>query len=316
MLRYLPHNEINEKNWNDCVKASTQSIIYAFSWYLNAVCKRWDAVVEMDEQGMYTSVFPLPLGRRFGQLGVLQPYFTQQLGLFTTPQSKYKSIADYLPLIPQKYKSIYLQLNTANTENALHNPQRLLAKERVTYHLQLQQSYPELYSRYSTNQKRNIRKAEKAGVAVCELKDIKTLISLFKSTKGKELTEVKEKHYRMLANLFATLEQRGFADLVQATAADGEVLAAALLAHQPDKIIFLFGASSDAGKKYGAMAFLLDSITKKYSATSRILDFEGSMEPTVAKFYANFGATPVTYVSLSRQHTPWYLIWKEAISTS
>ncbi len=312
MLRYLPSHQINEKNWDDCISASNERMVYAFSWYLNIVCRRWDAVVE-EEGGKYVSVFPLPLGRRMGQLGILQPYFTQQLGLFTTHNSKYKCIDAYLDLIPLKYKSIYLQLNT-NNEVELKSTNGLKAIERVTYHLSLLPTYQELLKRYRNKHK--LHKAQRSNIQVKPLSSIEPLIQLFKSTKGKELSEVKEKHYRLLAKLYKELEKRNAVELLQVTNPAGKPIAAALFILQPDKVIYLFSGANEEGRRTSAVTLLLDSVICKYAGSQRILDFEGSMVPSVAKFYANFGATPITYVSLTRQHTPWYLIWKEIISTS
>ncbi|GAB3202533.1 hypothetical protein ABID22_002681 [Pontibacter aydingkolensis] len=314
MLRYLPHHEINEKNWDDCVKASAERMIYAFSWFLDTVCKRWDAVVEEDETGKYISVFPLPLGRRYGQVGVLQPYFTQQLGLFTTAQSKYKNINDYLQLIPAKYKSIYLQLNTDNTESIKYNTSELAFGERINYHLSLLPPYEELLKNYKNRHKLN--KAQRSGIEVKPLDNIETMIQLFRSTKGKELTEIKEKHYRLLVKMHEVLKKHNAAELWQVVNDAGEAIAAAFFARQPGKIIFLLSGASEEGRRTAAMTLLIDSVIRRYAGRNYIFDFEGSMAPSVAKFYANFGAEPVTYLSLTRQHTPWYLKWKEAISTS
>ena len=311
MLRYLPHHEINEKNWDNCVEASAEMMIYACSWFLSMVCKRWDAVVEMDEEGCYVSVFPLPLGRRFGQVAVLQPYFTQQLGLFTTPKSRHTNIDDYLELIPHKYNYVYLQLNTQNTEAAQHAT-ALSVQKRINYHLSLQLPYEELLKKYKNRHKLN--KAKRSGISIKPLHDIEVLIRLFRGTKGKELTEIKAKHYRLLAKMYAELKTRNAAELWQVVNADGEAIAAAFFILQPGKLIFLLSGASDEGRRTAAMTLLLDSMIQRFAGTDCILDFEGSMVPSVGNFYANFGAEPVTYLSLTRQHTPWYLKWKKAIS--
>ncbi|WP_439880427.1 GNAT family N-acetyltransferase [Pontibacter sp. MBLB2868] len=313
MLRYLLHQEINEEKWNDCVAASAEHIIYGYAWYLNAVCRNWDAVVE-EQDGVYVSVFPLPLGRRWGQLGVLQPYFTQQLGLFTTVSSAFKNIQDYLALIPDKYKNVYLQLNTGNT-NALNiEIQTVSLSERVTYHLDLRPTYKDLLKNYRNRHK--LHKAQRSGLEIKPLKNIKPLVSIFKATKGRELSEMKEKHYRMLAGLYEVLQKHNAAELLQVVNSMAQPVAAALFIVQPGKVIFLFSASSEEGRKSAAMTLLLDHVIRKYANANVIFDFEGSMVPSVAKFYANFGATPVPYVSLTKQHKPWYLKWKDAISTS
>ena len=311
MLRYLPHHEINEKSWNNCVEASAERMVYAYSWFLGMVCKRWDAVVEMDKAGKYVSVFPLPLGRRFGQLAVMQPYFTQQLGLFTTPLSKYKSIDDYLRLIPKEYKYVYLQLNTDNKALA-EQSMMLSVSERINYHLPLSPPYPDLLRKYKNRHKLN--KAKRSGISVKPLEDIEVLIRLFRSTKGKELAEIKAKHYRLLAKMYTELKARNAAELWQVLNASDEPVAAAFFILQPGKVIFLLSGASEEGRRTAAMTLLLDSMIQRFAGTDCILDFEGSMVPSVGNFYANFGAEPVTYLSLTQQHTPWYLKWKEAIS--
>ncbi|MCJ8164826.1 GNAT family N-acetyltransferase [Pontibacter sp. E15-1] len=312
MLRYLPHQQIDPIAWDACLQASGERMLYGFAWYLDAVCGRWDAVVE-EREGRYVSVFPLPLSRRFGQRVVQQPYFTQQLGLFTTPESSIRAVADYLALIPERYKQVYLQLNTGNVAAAGNG---FGLQERHTYHLCLQPPYQQLHQAYSTNHKRNLKKARKANLQVLALDGIDVLIQLFKNTKGRELREMKPKHYTLLERLYSALRRHGVAELRQVVGPDGEVRAAALLVQQPDKVIFLFGASSEAGKRSGAMAFLLDSCIRRYAGTARTLDFEGSMVPSVAKFYAGFGGTPQPYVSLARHYTPWYLSWKKVSFTS
>ncbi|WP_337068446.1 hypothetical protein, partial [Pontibacter sp. 13R65] len=296
MLRYLPFHQINFEAWDACVEASEQHMVYACSWYLNTVCKRWDAVVE-EQEGQYVSVFPLPLGRKMGQLGVLQPFFTQQLGLFTTSRSTIKDLPPYLELIPDKYKQVYLQLNTANSTLSPQNIGAFVRQERVTYHLDLSTGYEHIYKNYLPKHRPKIRKAPGLGLQVKPLPHIEPLISLFKNTKGKELHEVKQKHYFLLANLYKELRQRQQAELLQVADDAGTMYAAALLVHQPGKIILLFSSSSAEGRRAYAMQFLLDSCIRQYAGTNRIFDFEGSMIPSVAKFYANFGGKPTTYVS-------------------
>ncbi|WP_114781931.1 GNAT family N-acetyltransferase [Botryobacter ruber] len=315
MLRYLPHHQIDFDAWDACVEASEQYILYACSWYLNTVCKRWDAVVE-EQEGVYVSVFPLPLVRRLWQLRVQQPFYTQQLGLFTTSRSRFRELPPYLQLIPARYKQVHLQLNTANTSLDLSTITEYQKQERVNYHLDLKPGYEHIYRNYLPKHRPKTKRSPRLGLEVKQLSTIEPLIRLFKSTKGRELHDVKQKHYILLAQLYKELQQRQRAELLQVVDSTGTLYAAALLVHQQDKIIFLFSSSSAAGRRVYAMAFLLDSCIRKYAGSNRILDFEGSMIPSVAKFYANFGATPVPYVSLKKQNRPWYLPWKNRTSTS
>jgi hypothetical protein len=70
----------------------------------------------------------------------------------------------------------------------------------------------------------------------------------------------------------------------------------------------LFASSNESGRRSGAMAFNIDHILKKHQETNLILDFEGSMIPTIARFYKSFGAEPQIYQSLSYKRFPWNLV--------
>ncbi|MDX5347633.1 MAG: GNAT family N-acetyltransferase [Hymenobacteraceae bacterium] len=305
MLKHLQHHEIDRQKWDACVAASAERMVYAFSWYLDVVCqKQWEGLVE-EQEGIYTAVLPLPVKKRFWLKQVYQPFFTQQLGLFQTSKSK-ANLEAFLKQIPQNYLKIYLQLNTKNILSGA--VPSFTIQKRINYHLPLNKPYQQLYQSYATNQKRNLKKAKTAGLLIAPATDIGTIINLFRENKGKELQEVKPKHYKVLQQLYHTAKKHQAAALWQVTQ-NNKLLAAAFFLVQSGKIIFLFGASSEAGKKAGAMAFLLDSVIQQHAGQNLVLDFEGSNVPGVAKFYANFGAAPVTYLSLSREKLPWYIKW-------
>ena len=52
------------------------------------------------------------------------------------------------------------------------------------------------------------------------------------------------------------------------------------------------------GKELGGMPFLIDEIIKENSPGFRILDFEGSNDPNLARFYKGFGAVKSVYPNI------------------
>ena len=60
MIQYLKNNEIDIEKYDNCIKSSLNSRIYAFSWYLNIVADNWDVLVLND----YEAVMPLPFLKR------------------------------------------------------------------------------------------------------------------------------------------------------------------------------------------------------------------------------------------------------------
>ena len=118
-------------------------------------------------------------------------------------------------------------------------------------------------------------------------------------------------HYQQLRNLAAALHQHGQGLLLEVRApATGELLAGALFVEFRTRLVYLFAAASPAGKKAGAPLLLLDYLIRQHAGTpGLVLDFEGGMIASIARFFANFGATPVPYAALSSTQRPWYLQW-------
>src|SRR3712207_2118223 len=87
-LFFLRPHQVDIPQWEACLARSPEALLYAQAWYLDAVCERWSAVVERKD-GQYVSLLPLPEKRLAGLRQIYQPFFTQQLGLFTTPDSRF-----------------------------------------------------------------------------------------------------------------------------------------------------------------------------------------------------------------------------------
>ena len=47
------------------------------------------------------------------------------------------------------------------------------------------------------------------------------------------------------------------------------------------------------------MTFLIDQVIRKYAGQSLTLDFEGSDDDNLARFYQGFGSRPVSYPGFS-----------------
>lgn len=306
MIELLRHPEIDQTQWDACLQRADKPLVYARAWYLNAVCgSRWQALVEKKD-GRYVSVFPVPFRSFLGETSVVQPLFTQQLGLFCTPESQHRNPAEYLEFLPQHYQQAVYQLPWAE----LSLPSFWNLRARPNYELSLQPEYAVLRQGYATNLKRNLKKASGANLSATADGNVETLLSLFKATKGQELNDLKARHYAKLKTLCQHAQAAGAGQLWQVSQ-QGITLCTAFLLFSGDRITYLFGASSATGRQLNAMAFLLDYVVQQQAGTSQTFDFEGSEVPGVAKFYANFGAQPVQYLSLSFQPQatarPWIL---------
>src|SRR5215217_2182495 len=141
-IRYLQNQEINRDLWDRCIDQADNSLIYAYSFYLDTMATGWDALVLNN----YEAVFPLTYRVKWGIAYLYQPFAVAQLGLFG------KNIdADLLHLflqnIPEKFKYWAINLNAKN----LPARNSLSFTIRSNYYLELNHSYQTLYSQYSDN---------------------------------------------------------------------------------------------------------------------------------------------------------------------
>lgn len=309
-LRLLRHSELDLSAWDTCVNQAEQVVPYAQSWWLQATAGRWDAVVEIGRQGEYLAVLPLSIKRRPWGREVHQPPFTQQLGLLTTAASRQRQLLDYLPIVREDYSRLYAQLHT---EQALAStPPGFELAKRVTYHLPLTPSYTTLHAGYAADYRRRLRvNAEAAqSLVVTPTLNAEPLLTLFQQTKG-AAAGLGRTHYAQLRQLIVAGQQHNQATLLEVRHPEtNDLLAGALFMLFRTRLVYLFAAASEAGKKASAPLLLLDAAIQQHAGKpDLVLDFEGGMIPSIARFFANFGATPVPYAALSFTQRPWYLQW-------
>jgi hypothetical protein len=304
MIRYYKYNEIDFVKWDECISNSINSYIYAFSWYLNIVAQEWDALIEDD----YVSVFPLPVRSKYGIKYVYQPFFTQQLGIFTIDSLSQNRINEFLKAIPNDVK--YLNLNLNKYISVQNSSFEITPKTNIE--LDLQKDYFLIEKKYSTNLNRNLKKAYSNGLQLHEVNRPEVLIDLFKSNKGANLGVYKESDYQTLLKLFYKLLHLSMAEIYCVYTPNNTLCASAIFVKSKNRIIFLFSGLNSLGKELNAMPFLIDSIIKKYSSSSVILDFEGSSNESLARFYSSFGSEVFEYqqIILSRLNPLYRFVFK------
>ncbi|MGZ3950491.1 MAG: hypothetical protein ACXVBZ_03805, partial [Flavisolibacter sp.] len=77
-IYYKRRHEVEIDKWDRCISGSSNGLIYAYSYYLDATADNWDALVLND----YQAVMPLPWRKKFGVFYLYQPSFAAQLGVF------------------------------------------------------------------------------------------------------------------------------------------------------------------------------------------------------------------------------------------
>ena len=284
---------------------------YVQAWWLAATAGRWAAVVELGPGGEYRSLLPLPLKWRPWGWVAYQPLFTQQLGLVLTAESQHCNLAEYLALAAKKCSRFYQQL--APAAQPVVPPPGFTAAERLTYHLDLGPDYATLHHGYAADYRRRLRKNQEQPqpLAVTVGSDLTELVTLFLTYRGPDRTGLRPRHYAPLHRLYDALQAQGLAELCQVRhPVTGELLAGALFVRHEGGLIYLFAAASPTGRTAGAPLLLVDDALGRHaSQPGQVFDFEGGNIPAIGRFFANFGARPVPYATLTLTQHPWFLRW-------
>lgn len=283
-----------------CISQSLNSMVYAYSWYLDKVCPGWCALV-VDN---YEAVFPLPVRKKIFHY-VFQPYFTQQLGLFYKHLTLADKLDEVINAIPTKYKYIDVQLNETLTEQIITKGKKIKRKNFV---LPLNKPYEKLYKKYSDHTKRNLKKALRTSQQVVSC-DTSVIIEQYRKHKGAETKGLDTAQYTMLQQLFDTLFANHLVKPLAVKDEKGEILCSAAFAICNTRIYYLMGSSSKTGKEERSVYMMFDYMIRHYSGHAFELDFEGSEIPGVARLFKGFGAEKRNYIHLRINRLPWLLRW-------
>ena len=289
MISYLSHSEIDKKQWDDTI--SQCGNIYAFSWYLDVVHPGWSALVDDD----YEAIMPLTGGKKFGVEYLFQPFFVQQLGVFSKQDLTREEIDNFLAAIPKKFRFAEIRLNERNCT--------IGDMQVVEYHrniiLELNKDYETICGTYHNNTKRNLAKAEKHDLQFVDDVEPRQVVDLFRNDRGADLAKWGDREYAVLQHVTKEAQQRGNAFVVGVKETGSEDLLSAAIFMKTDRsITFLFSGNSVRGKEKQAMTFMLNQVICQYAGQDLTFDFEGSDNEQLARFYLGFGGREVNYPSL------------------
>lgn len=278
---------IDKRRWDDCIAKSFNGSVYAWSWYLDIVHPDWEALIEND----YERVMPLTHSRKLLLSYMFQPFFVQQLGVYSQSTLSADDVERFVRAIPAKYKIVRYRLNEFNKvdyELGIYEPHRNVV-------LDLIYDYQSLCNNYNNNTKRNLIKANSAGLTIDKDVKAETIIKLFAENRGRDVEHWKEKEYKRLLDLVDTAIYHECCFVCGVNDIEGRTIAGGIFMCSHDRIIFLFSGSDESYKNKHALTFLLDNMIREFSESKYIFDFEGSDNDGLFRFYKGFGGKEVYY---------------------
>lgn len=292
-IKLLHNSKIDLIRWDDVIHNSSNSRIYAESWYLDIIQPDWCGII----YGEYDYVMPVVEGKKWGVSYVYQPVYAQQHGIF--PTATPKITFDIIEFLQKKYPYINLSLNALNVNVS----QKITVTERHNYVLSLQPSHDTIKKGYNAHAKRYVKKAYK-DCQVSNHVNVSEYIRLKKAHSHKGFQK-KFLGKLQLIMLKAINQNRGV--LYGAYSARNELIASAFFLVERNRITYLNSVSTDEGKSSRAMYAIIDHFMQEYAGSGFLLDFEGSNIEGIARFFSGFGAKPEIYQQLHYNRLPWYL---------
>jgi len=292
-IQYLLHQQINREKWDNCISKSANGLIYAQSFYLNAMAANWDAIVLND----YEAVMPLTWKKKWGIAYLYQPAFTAALGVFGKNISA-DLMNKFLAAVPARFKYWDIYFNYGNCIKL----KDFELYERKNYILLLNTSYETLFNNFNNSTQRNIKKFEQFKGVIKKDIPVGEVVALSKEQSSR-FSKLNTDDFEKITSVYNLLHQQGAAITYGIYSNQQLVASAAFFIHQTRAYYILVGNHPD-GKNIGASHALINAFIKDHAGQNLILDFEGSDIHSLAFFYSSFGAAEEKYCGIKLNRLP------------
>lgn len=299
-IQYLQHHQVDKRAWDACVDSAPNGIIYAYSWYLDAMSTAWDALV----LGDYEAVMPLPYRQKWGIHYIYQPFLTAQLGLFGKEINK-DLLENFFQAIPKKFKYWDFSLNSGN----VFSLKSYTLYQRNNFVLDLFPTYETLALKYRDNTRRNIKRSYTFNLVVKKGIPLDDVIRLNQQQSVQQKQAFGDDEYNRFRTLFHILKQEGNAETYGVFSPSNELVASVAFVYSHNRAYYLLVGNHPNSRALGASHRLIDAFIFDHAARPLLLDFEGSDIPSLAFFYSSFGSMPEPFSAIILNRLPWYIKW-------
>lgn len=291
-IKHLLHSQIDFEKWDKTILSSPYPLVFAQSFYLNATCPNWEALIIGD----YESIFPLTKSEKLGIAYLHQPAFTPQLGVYGNVNQQIEALL--FNYITAKFKLIEIELNASNQfTSQYHIP-------KTTYIIDFK-----LPIKQNQNTKRNITKATENGLlfSKVEYNDVielsKIYLNPFLSKTLHLSANTITKFNSLLQNAMNTNNLYTF----KVTDSANNVKALAHFISNGKHTVYLKGTNFDKSENSGSMHLLTARAIQFFEDKSEFFDFGGGSKESLAQFYKGFGASPLNYSTIKMNNLPWLI---------
>ncbi|MEO8763495.1 MAG: hypothetical protein ABI416_04370, partial [Ginsengibacter sp.] len=260
-ISYLPQAKINKEKWDHCVETAGNGLIYAYSFYLDAMSKNWDGLI-MDD---YEAVMPLTWNKKYGLCYLYQPFFAAQLGVFGNNLSL-SVIRSFLEAIPKRFKYWDFYLNEKN----LYQVPGFPMYERSNYTLNLDNSYAALSANYAKSHLRNIKRAGDAGNTLKKNIPVADIILLARE-QAKNFSPISNKDYENFSNLFLILGKKNMAVTYGIYSSGQQLVSSCGWLFSHGRAYYILVGNHPNGRTSGASHLMIDHFIREHAGKKLLL---------------------------------------------
>lgn len=297
-LQFLTYQNIDKAKWDYCVQHAANSLIYGYSFYLDAMAENWNGIVLND----YEAVMPLPWRKKWGIAYLYQPAFIQQGGIFFSRELDTSVSEDFLSLALQHYKFAEFTLNYANRLSELQDWNMY---ERNNYVMLLNKPYDSIREMYNPAIGKSIKRASKHSPVYTVSKNYREVLQLYKSLYHARLPYFSNADFENFASICEQVSTTGDLIVRQVFSENsGEILAAVILLKNGGRLYNMVSCITAAGRAKEINYYLYDQLVREFCESCNSLDFEGSDVPGIAFFYQRFTMLnqPYLFVKANKLH--------------
>ena len=309
-------NTLDPAEWNAFVETSPQGNIYHLHHYLEHLIPGWLAAV-LREGGRIVAVFPFAVKTRLGMGYALQPYFAQYLGVLFRPavESVYKDLEFQKKALQLLHEALpagvrYFEFNFAPEFN-YDLPLLWLGwqqKSRYTYWVDLRGGYDQVVAACASHVRREVKKADQAGLVVREENNPECVVQILQSAKPAAVRQIPAAAFAGLCQNSRSLHAQGKSSCFIGYDGDQPV-AGIIYFYFRNKMIYYQGSTLPDYKNSGIMSKIILESIRQHGHRHQYLDFDGSMLEPIERFLRGFGAFPVRYSNFRLNRLPRWAKW-------
>ena len=288
-ITILSSHKIDVTKWDNCVAAAIHNNIFMYTWALNALCDNWDGLIVND----YEAVLPLPWRKKWLLTYMHHVPLLAKISLMVKPNISIpaETIATALQ---KRFWFINFDIDNLDLE-------KWVVKKRCNFYLPLLATYENLYTNFTKECHKNIKKSIARGCALVPATSIEKIIEIYDLAYGNLHEKQTNRNYKKIINFAENALANGKASIWEVqNDANNDTLFAAILLQDKSRLYYWLAAPTPNGRQCRASYFFINDIIKMNANSDKILDFEGSDIKEVAHFYQQFAPKTEWYYQIKK----------------